>query len=201
MTVTKAATGETWLLKNDLTDSNAIDVTVNFVSNNTSYTRLKFNRTMTIRSLTYYGASMDKVFYFDFDAGGLPEWTNDAYRTITFATAPTGTLLTWLQANGTKQGGGVTEHTLTCTDDAIIISVNGSVVTSPYTLQNGDTIVLKRASSPWYSAQITAGDNTYDTDVTSPPITISNSDIFVSRGESNNSPSLAMNGFTIDYTA
>lgn len=30
-------------------------------------------------------------------------WTNEAYRTITFATAPTGDLLTWLQANGTKQ--------------------------------------------------------------------------------------------------
>ena len=30
-------------------------------------------------------------------------WTNEAYRTITFENAPTGDLLTWLQANGTKQ--------------------------------------------------------------------------------------------------
>ena len=30
-------------------------------------------------------------------------WVNEAYRTITFETAPTGELLTWLQANGTKQ--------------------------------------------------------------------------------------------------
>ena len=27
----------------------------------------------------------------------------EAYRTITFESAPTGELLTWLQANGTKQ--------------------------------------------------------------------------------------------------
>lgn len=126
-------------------------------------------------------------------------WLNESYRTITFATAPTGDLLTWLQANGTKQGG-VTEHTLTCTDDAIIISVNGSVVTSPYTLQNGDTIVLKRASSPWYSAIIIAGENTYDTDAMNLPIDIANSDIFVARGDSDNSPSLYA-GFTINYTA
>lgn len=30
-------------------------------------------------------------------------WKNQAYRTIIFETAPTGDLLTWLQANGTKQ--------------------------------------------------------------------------------------------------
>ena len=34
------------------------------------------------------------------DAGG---WENDAYRTITFDEEPTGDLLTWLEANGTRQ--------------------------------------------------------------------------------------------------
>lgn len=35
------------------------------------------------------------------------EWqSGEAYRTLIFATPPTGDLLTWLQANGTKQGGG-----------------------------------------------------------------------------------------------
>lgn len=30
-------------------------------------------------------------------------WYNVSYRKITFTTAPTGALLTWLQANGVKQ--------------------------------------------------------------------------------------------------
>lgn len=30
-------------------------------------------------------------------------WTNDAYRTLVFDPAPTGAMLTWLQANGQKQ--------------------------------------------------------------------------------------------------
>lgn len=96
-------------------------------------------------------------------------------------------------------GGGVTEHTLTCTDDAVVITVNGTTVTSPYTLQNGDVIVLKR-TSPYYNVIITAGEDTYDTDIISPPIDIANSDIVIIRGEVNNSPGLAMSGFTINYT-
>lgn len=35
--------------------------------------------------------------------GGGSHWHDEAYRTVTFETAPTGDLLTWLQANGTKQ--------------------------------------------------------------------------------------------------
>lgn len=31
------------------------------------------------------------------------EWNNDAYKTLVFDTPPTGDLLTWLQANATKQ--------------------------------------------------------------------------------------------------
>lgn len=99
-----------------------------------------------------------------------------------------------------KAGGGVTEHTLTCTDNAVVITVNGTTVTSPYTLQNGDVIVLKR-TSPYYNVIITVGEDTYDTDITSPPIDIANSDIVIIRGEVNNSPGLAMSGFTINYTA
>lgn len=35
--------------------------------------------------------------------GGKVEWSNQAYRTITFDEEPTGDLLTWLQANATPQ--------------------------------------------------------------------------------------------------
>ena len=40
------------------------------------------------------------------------EWVSEAYRTVTFDNPPTGELLTWLQANGTKQQ--PTEITYTC---------------------------------------------------------------------------------------
>lgn len=36
---------------------------------------------------------------------GTERWGSQAYRTITFETAPTGELLTWLQANAVPQGG------------------------------------------------------------------------------------------------
>lgn len=37
--------------------------------------------------------------------GGLHWVEGDAYKTITFETAPTGELLTWLQSNAVPQGG------------------------------------------------------------------------------------------------
>jgi hypothetical protein len=33
----------------------------------------------------------------------IMQWTNDAYRTITFLEPPTGALLAWLQENAVKQ--------------------------------------------------------------------------------------------------
>ena len=92
VTVTKGgSTGETWLLNSTL---NATDVSsiINFVSNGTTYTNIVYDASGKIQ-LKYSG----NVVY---SAGS---WTNEAYRTITFETAPTGDLLTWLQANGTKQ--------------------------------------------------------------------------------------------------
>lgn len=46
------------------------------------------------------GIVPEKYAAYDSSNGG---WTNTAYRTLIFETAPTGDLLTWLQANGTKQ--------------------------------------------------------------------------------------------------
>lgn len=77
-------------------------------------------------------------------------------------------------------GGGVTEHTLTFSDlDSL--TVNGSTVTSPYTLQNGDVIV---ATSPvgdkWNGYAIICNGELYKTDGTPPSISITNEDIVLS---------------------
>lgn len=76
-------------------------------------------------------------------------------------------------------GGGVTEHTLTFSDlDSL--TVNGSTVTSPYTLQNGDVIV---ATSPvgdkWNGYAIICNGELYKTG-TSSSISITNEDIVLS---------------------
>ena len=43
---------------------------------------------------------------------GTERWSSQAYRTVTFETAPSGELLTWLQANAVPQGGASTTTVL-----------------------------------------------------------------------------------------
>lgn len=49
-----------------------------------------------------YGIYFDGSYVYN-TSGSITGWHNEAYRTITFLEEPTGDLLTWLQANGTKQ--------------------------------------------------------------------------------------------------
>ena len=95
-TVEGASSGETWLL-NDIVDGRTLQTTkVDFTSNNTSYSYI-----VTKKGYIAYSNSEewnDTNMVYD-----TASWTNSAYRTITFETAPTGDLLTWLQANATKQ--------------------------------------------------------------------------------------------------
>lgn len=91
-------TDETWVLNETLSGSlgdNVNPIVIAFVSNGTNYVSL-FKET---RRLYYSRSSGQPTSVYD-DLGG---WDNQAYRTITFANAPTGDLLTWLQANGVKQ--------------------------------------------------------------------------------------------------
>lgn len=95
------SSGETWVLNDNLSSAGALEKTeINFTSNNTQYTALQYKR----GTLGYYTADGSLVDIADPEIDNT-SWTNNAYKTITFETAPTGDLLTWLQANGTKQGG------------------------------------------------------------------------------------------------
>lgn len=95
------SSGETWVLNETVDDSADFSYDVDFVSNEVEYQQISCNIMFGIIGYLPKGATNKTVAY----KGG---WQNQAYRTITFATAPTGDLLTWLQANGTKQsvGGG-----------------------------------------------------------------------------------------------
>lgn len=88
---------ETWLLNGNLSKMGRNTFTnINFTSNGQTFTSI----------ITRYPAIDDEMIM-SYDSttvvtgGGV--WTNEAYKTITFETAPTGNLLTWLQANATKQ--------------------------------------------------------------------------------------------------
>lgn len=94
------STGETWVL-NDVPDGGRAlkKTTINFTSNGQSFVAIEGNNSYTgPQSLYYYTNDTSYTAVCEYGT-----WNNTAYKTITFETAPTGDLLTWLQANGTKQ--------------------------------------------------------------------------------------------------
>lgn len=52
------------------------------------------------------GFAPDMIRYDNTLANSGSAWSDQKYRTVTFNESPSEGLLTWLQANGTKQGGG-----------------------------------------------------------------------------------------------
>ncbi len=149
ITFTKASvpTGETWVLNESLGMKSLSKTSISFTSNNAQFIAIEVSTGNTGPESAYYYTD-DTTHTVACEYG---TWANQAYRTITFSTAPTGDLLTWLQANGTKQGGGTaTAHTLTIEEQFSYgdnITVNGNAVTSPYTLQNGDVIKVPTTNS------------------------------------------------------
>lgn len=91
VTVVKGSTSETWVLNETLTLTRNT-FSVDFTANNSNYTEIW----MSDRELAY-GDSSNVVYA---TKGG---WIDEANKTLVFATPPAGDLLTWLQANGTKQ--------------------------------------------------------------------------------------------------
>lgn len=84
---------ETWVLNETLIIDATVTYKVNFTTNNESKTSFEIRYVRGDKELQYDGS----LVY----SNGT--WLQEAYRTVTFETAPTGDLLAWLQANGTKQ--------------------------------------------------------------------------------------------------
>ena len=89
-------TKETWLLYENapILGATYLEEEISFESNSTNYTNFWLDGI----DLNY-----DTTKVYD---GNNEQWLDQAYRTITFETAPTGELLTWLQANAVKQSEG-----------------------------------------------------------------------------------------------
>lgn len=78
-------------------------------------------------------------------------------------------------------------HTISFSDNCIV-TVNGYVITSPTVVQDDDSIELSRDSG-YQSFLIVAGSNSWDSDSTTSPLVISNSDITITDGGVSMSPS------------
>lgn len=95
----KQPTGETWVL-NETLSSSAIgnhNFITNFTTNGQSMIKIECDSNVG-GTIDYRDANNEYVQVY-----AVGKWSNSAYRTLTFETAPTGDLLTWLQANGKQR--------------------------------------------------------------------------------------------------
>lgn len=95
---------ETWVINSDATGEFAT-TQIAFTSNGQKFTSIgaKYNGLYVVLCYDSYEAAGYEL------GGGVYEFEFEAYRKLTFDTAPTGALLTWLQSNATKQAATVNE--------------------------------------------------------------------------------------------
>lgn len=91
--------GETWLINTNPDARDGKTNVVNFVSNNKSFSKIVFAEATKWNQKLYY----DDTEVADTHGSSGYLFNEDAYRTVTFTESPTGDLLTWLEANATKQ--------------------------------------------------------------------------------------------------
>lgn len=94
-------TGETWVF-NETISFLPNDATGNFVSNDEEFRAMEGGNDDEDFWVVYRKLNGNLVIAASGSSGDLK--MKDAYRTVTFETAPTGDFLTWLQANAVKQG-------------------------------------------------------------------------------------------------
>ena len=100
---------ETWVIKSSAAGE-LVTTQISFTSNGQKFTSIGTTYTGLYVVLCYDNV---EVAGYDPGSGGVYEFDPDGYRIITFDTPPTGALLTWLQANATRQ---VVEYLTTETD-------------------------------------------------------------------------------------
>ena len=100
---------ETWVIKSDAAGEFAT-TQIAFTSNGQKFTSIGAVYDGSAFSLLY---GNNEIAIFTPGASSGYEFDNQAYRKLTFDTQPTGALLTWLQANATRQ---VVEYLTTGTD-------------------------------------------------------------------------------------
>lgn len=89
-------TAEAWLLNDSLRSfTKSCEFDIEFISNGNNYSKFKYIFVDPLNACIFY----DDTNVYNF---GNPTWEDNSYSSIIFLTAPTGTLLTWLQSNAVK---------------------------------------------------------------------------------------------------
>lgn len=88
-----------WVIKSDAAGE-LVTTQIAFTSNGQKFTSIGTYYSGIFVILRY---DNNEVAGYDPGTGGVYEFDNEAYRTVVFETAPTGELLTWLQANAIPQ--------------------------------------------------------------------------------------------------
>lgn len=99
-TVEDVVTSETWVLSPNYSGTSHDFTGLSFISNSETFSRIQITDDIGSGNKLYYD---DKYIAYIQDDDYVNWQVGDAYKTLIFQTAPTGDLLTWLQANGTKQ--------------------------------------------------------------------------------------------------
>lgn len=89
-----------WVIKSSANGALAT-TQIAFTSNGQKFTSIGANDSSGVAMILYYD-SYEAAGY-DPAGGGVYEFAIEAYRTVVFEIAPTGELLTWLQANAIPQ--------------------------------------------------------------------------------------------------
>lgn len=129
---------ETWVLNESLNLTGNANYIASFTCNGTVYAGIKTTTSVVtyLFNTTQMGGQRVYTRY---------GWDNEAYRTIVFDESPSGTLLTWLQRNGTKQ---VEPEPTTpkhaCLIDGTVYSIKGGktlISGTGYGIKNGKTLI------------------------------------------------------------
>ena len=113
-------TSETWVLNERVIINTGLSVAIDFISNKSSFTLFHFVN----ENLKYDNTKASLTP----EIGESTIAMNALYRKLTFATAPTGDLLTWLQTNGIKQE----KNLAILPSRTLTITSNGTTTITPY---------------------------------------------------------------------
>lgn len=100
MEASSGTSNEVWVLNDRLSSTDVMFEGVTFTSNGQQF----FGLDLTDGSLVYWlDESGDSYTAIADVTTSSTAWTNQVYRKLIFTSSPSGSLLTWLQANGAKQ--------------------------------------------------------------------------------------------------
>ena len=117
-------TSETWVLNENVDTATQQTFEISFVSNGKTFSKLVIGG----RKVPGFDGLVYSLLFDDTKvAEGGAFLQNSIYRKVTFAAAPTGGLLTWLEANGVKQA----SDTAVQPSKALTVTSNGTTTIAP----------------------------------------------------------------------